>query len=85
MENSKYDTVACFLGAHLEGADSRRFRNVSFDFSHLFDWVGISGINEEFDDAGQVTITYRDPESINATFKALDAEARVGLLIWFRE
>jgi len=54
-----------FAGAHFKNEDDISFNVVEADFSHLYNWLGISGFKHRHK-GEEIHIRFKRPESINA-------------------
>ncbi len=66
MLSSLYVSVV-FVGAHFLKAEDVKFKSLSINFSHLDEWVKISGINIAFPtetETKELLIIYKKPEPI---------------------
>jgi len=62
--SSLYASVV-FVGAHFLKAEDIKFKSLSIHFSHLDEWVNISGIDIDFPtDTKEILIRYKKPEPI---------------------
>jgi hypothetical protein len=66
---SDYVVDAAFIGSYLDTPESRRFASIDAQYSHLFDWVGISGISRVLrSDPDTHSIVYQKPDRTDFGF-----------------
>jgi hypothetical protein len=86
LQFAEYRAELAFLGSHLVTSDAQRFNTVTVEYSHLFDWIGISGIDHAMpgeDDIDEFGVTHRLPPSITERIAAVSGEASIEATVEF--
>ncbi len=66
------------VGTHFQTEEDIRFKNVSVDFPHLAEWVGVSGFDIERNyEKRKTKVEYEFPESINCG--TINEEYKIGI------
>jgi hypothetical protein len=84
---SEYVVDSAFLGSYFDAPDSRQSSSIDIEYSHLFDWVGVSGLSIEIRfgpvNESAHNIRYQKPESIELDFSPVDQEMPIQAVISF--
>lgn len=68
FQTSSFYANVVFIGAHFQKKEDIKFKKISIHYSHLDEWVNLSGFNiQHFFDKKEVIIKYKLPESIQAS------------------
>lgn len=68
FQTSSFYANVVFIGAHFQKKEDIKFKKISIHYSHLDEWVNLSGFDiQHFFDKKEVIIKYKLPEPIQAS------------------